>query len=210
MTGAGAAGRPPRLVIASANAGKVGELGRLLGGAGWTVATMRDAGFGDDLDEPELTYAENALAKAATVSTALGVLVLADDSGIEVDALRGWPGPQSARWLGPSATDSGRVEGLLAAVAERCPDDRRARYVCALALVGPAVEPLVAHGECLGEIVAPRGTGGFGYDPIFLSHDLGTTFGEATQEEKDRVSHRGRAVRHLLGAGVLERVAANT
>jgi XTP/dITP diphosphohydrolase len=192
------------LVIASNNAAKITEFGRLLAGSPWVVRSLAQAGFVDRIDEPGPTYADNALTKAATASTALGLPALGDDSGIEVEALHGWPGPASARWLGAEATDEDRMRALLAEVHLRTPDDRHARYVCALALARPGAQPIVAHGECHGVIVEPRGSGGFGYDPIFLSDDLGITFGEAGERAKDRVSHRAHALRRLAEAGVLD------
>jgi len=194
----------PRLVIATHNAGKVAELRRLLAAYPWRVLSLDDVGFRQDLPEPGPGYADNALAKASAVERDVGLTVLADDSGIEVDALRGWPGPASARWLGDSASDGQRLHGLLDEVRRRSPDDARARYVCVVALARPGGEPVLARGECLGELVDPRGGGGFGYDPAFQSSDLGITFGEATAAQKDGVSHRARAVRRLAASGVLE------
>ena len=191
------------LVVATNNPGKLREFRRLLAPHGVAVVALAEAGWHADLDEPWVTYAENAVAKALPVATALGLPVLADDSGIEVDALRGWPGPLSARWLGPDASDDDRLRGLLAAVEERSPDDRRARYVCVTAICGPGAEPVTARGECLGLLVEPRGGAGFGYDPAFFSEELGKTFGEATDAEKDSVSHRARSLRQLASAGVL-------
>jgi XTP/dITP diphosphohydrolase len=139
------------------------------------------------------------------VCDATGLAALADDSGIEVDALRGWPGPLSARWMGEDATDADRVQGLLHEVARRSPHDRRVRYVCVAGFARPEAEPVTARGECLGTLTeAPRGSSGFGYDPVFLSTDLGVTFGEASDEAKARVSHRARAIARLGEAGVLE------
>jgi XTP/dITP diphosphohydrolase len=192
------------LVIASNNAAKFTEFARLLAGTPWLVRSLAQAGFVDQIHEPGPTYADNALAKAVTAGAALGLPALGDDSGIEVEALHGWPGPASARWLGADATDEDRMRALLAEVDRRTPDDRHARYVCALALSRPGAEPIVAHGECHGVIVEPRGRGGFGYDPIFFSDDLGVTFGEAGEGAKDRVSHRAHALRRLAESGVLE------
>lgn len=194
----------PALVVATNNPGKLREFRRLLAAHPWRVTSLSDAGFRGELTEPGETYAENALAKAAAVSLALGLPALADDSGIEVDSLRGWPGPHSARWLGPAATDADRLAGLLAEVERRSPDDRRARYVCVVAFCRPLAEPVTARGECLGTLVAPRGSGGFGYDPAFLSDDLGVTFGEADDAAKDRVSHRARALQRLAESSVLD------
>ena len=195
------------LVLATANAGKLREFRRLLAGSGWRIVGVEEAGWRGELAEPGTTYAENALAKAVAVGTATGMPALADDSGIEVDALRGWPGPLSARWLGPAATDTDRLAGLIAEVDRRCPDDRAVRYVCVVALARPGAEPLTAHGECLGTLVEPTGTAGFGYDPAFLSADLGITFGEADDAAKDRVSHRARALQRLAESGVLDPMA---
>jgi XTP/dITP diphosphohydrolase len=192
------------LLLATRNPGKVAELRVLL--SPWTldVQSLDEAGFDGRLDEPGPGYSESALAKAVAVCTATGLPALADDSGIEVDALRGWPGPMSARWMGEDATDEDRLLGLIAEVERRTPDDRRVRYVCVAALARPGAEPVTAHGECLGTLVEPSGTNGFGYDPAFRSLDLGITFGDATDEAKARVSHRARAIARLGGSGVLE------
>jgi XTP/dITP diphosphohydrolase len=192
------------LLLATCNPGKLGELRVLL--SPWTldVRSLDEAGFDGPLEEPGPGYTESALAKALTVCTATGLPALADDSGIEVDALHGWPGPMSARWMGEEATDEDRLHGLIAEVERRTPDDRRVRYVCVAALARPGAEPVTAHGECLGMLVEPSGTNGFGYDPAFLSLDLGITFGEATDEAKARVSHRARAIARLGGSGVFD------
>jgi XTP/dITP diphosphohydrolase len=192
------------LVIASNNPAKLIEFRRLFAGFPWSLLSLEQVGFAAHIDEPGPTYTDNALAKAAAVSSACGLPALGDDSGIEIDALHGWPGPESARWLGPRATDGERMLALLAEVERRSPDDRHARYVCALALARPGADPVVAHGECRGTIVQPRGGHGFGYDPIFHSDELGVTFGEASADAKDRVSHRAHAVRRLAESGVLE------
>ncbi len=194
----------PVLVVATNNAGKLREFRRLLAAHPWRLVSLAEAGWVGELSEPGQTYAENALAKAATVSTALQLPALADDSGIEVDAMRGWPGPFSARWLGAGASDADRLVGLIAEVTQRSPDDRRVRYVCVVALSRPLADLVTARGECLGTLVEPRGGGGFGYDPAFLSEDLGVTFGEADDGAKDRVSHRSRAVARLAESGVLD------
>ena len=195
---------PPRLVIASRNAAKLREFSRLLRAHPRRLVSLDDAGYAGEVDEPGPGYAENALAKAVAVSGSTGLAALGDDSGIEVDALRGWPGPESARWLGPGVTDAERTRALLDEVSRRSPGDRRCRYVCVLALARPDAEPVIAHGTCLGTLVEPRGHSGFGYDPAFLSADLGVTFGEATDAEKDRVSHRARALMRLAESGLLD------
>jgi XTP/dITP diphosphohydrolase len=192
-----------RLVLASANPGKVAEFRRLLAPFAVRILTLRDARFRQKLHEPGPQYTDNAVAKAQAVSDATGLWALGDDSGIEVDALRGWPGPESARWLGSAATDVDRLHGLLAEVARLSPGEAQVRYVCVLALARPGSDPVLARGECLGMLVEPRGTAGFGYDPGFLSVDLGVTFGEAADAAKDRVSHRARAVARLAESRLL-------
>jgi XTP/dITP diphosphohydrolase len=193
------------VAVASRNPGKLAELRRLLAGHPWELVDLDQAGFSGELEEPGDTYQENAAAKAAAVCAATGMPALADDSGIEVPALGGWPGPASARWRGPAASDPDRLQGLLDEVERRCPGDRRARYVCVVVLARPGAAPVSARGETAGVLVAPRGSGGFGYDPAFLSDDLGITFGEAGAEAKDRVSHRARALRALLARVDAER-----
>lgn len=194
----------PTLLLATRNPGKIRELRSLLEPYSLTLLSLDEVGFDAVLEEPGPGYTESALAKAVVVSSATGLAALADDSGIEVDALRGWPGPMSARWMGDDATDLERLQGLLAEVDRSTPDDRRARYVCVAALARPGAEPITAHGECLGTLVAPRGSNGFGYDPAFLSVDLGITFAEALDEEKERVSHRARAIARLGESGALQ------
>jgi len=192
------------LVLATRNQGKLRELRSLLSPWPLELRSLDEVGFDAPLDEPGPGYAESAIAKAATVCAGTGLPSLADDSGIEVDSLQGWPGPMSARWMGDAATDEDRLHGLLAEVERRTPDDRRARYVCVAALARPGAEPVIARGECLGTLVAPRGHNGFGYDPAFLSVDLGITFAEAPEEEKARVSHRARAIARLGESGAFD------
>ncbi|HEY0411488.1 MAG TPA: non-canonical purine NTP pyrophosphatase [Candidatus Dormibacteraeota bacterium] len=192
------------LVVATRNPGKLVEFQRLFRDHPWRLLSLDETGFAGDVDEPGPGYEDNARAKAVEVSRATGLCALGDDSGIEVEALRGWPGPRSSRWLGEEASDADRLRGLLAEVERLCPDDRRVRYVAVLALARPDAEVIVARGSCDGVLVAPRGAGGFGYDPCFLSTDLGRTFGEAAAGEKDTVSHRARALARLAESGVLQ------
>jgi XTP/dITP diphosphohydrolase len=191
----------PVLVLATRNPGKIIELRGLLDAWPLRLLSLDDVGFDQIIEEPGPGYVESALAKAFAVCSATGLPALADDSGIEVDALHGWPGPLSARWMGEEASDADRLRGLLAEVELRTPDDRRARYVCVAALARPGAGPVTAHGECLGTLVEPRGTNGFGYDPAFLSLDLGVTFAEAPPADKARVSHRARALARLGESG---------
>ncbi len=192
-----------RLVVATRNPGKVREFARLLDGLSWEVVGLDDVGFTGELDEPADDYAGNATAKAEAVCDATGYATLADDSGIEVVALDGWPGPHSARWMGEDASDGDRLAGLIAEVDRRSPDDRRVRYVAAIAVARPEAGTIVALGAVDGTLVEPDGNGGFGYDPAFMCTALGLTFGTADPVAKDAVSHRGNAVRRLIEAHVL-------
>ena len=145
-------------------------------------------------EETGATYAANALIKARAAARHTGLLALGDDSGIEVDALGGAPGVRSARYGGPGLDDVGRVRHLLGQI-EHVPDGRRtARFRCVIALVAPDGEQTLVEGSCEGRLtLAPRGTGGFGYDPIFFYPPFDQTFGELTDERKATVSHRGLA-----------------
>jgi len=186
---------PPRIVLATANPGKVRELGALVGEWGpIAVATLADVPGVALPEEGDVSYEANAAAKAVAVARAAGMPALADDSGLEVDALGGAPGVRSARW---APDDAARIARLLAALANA--DDRRARFVCAVALAWPDGPVETARGEVAGTIArASSGAGGgFGYDPVFVATELGRTFAQASAEEKSRVSHRARAVRAL-------------
>lgn len=185
---------PSRVVLATANRGKVGELRAML--AAWPVREVvaLDAFPAFTLPpEDGATYEENAIIKARAVADATGWPALADDSGLEVDALGGAPGVWSARW---AADDAARIARVLTGLAGRA--DRRARFVCAVALAWPDGGVVTATGICPGAIaVAPAGQGGFGYDPIFVADALGRTFAEAGAAEKDAISHRAVAIRAL-------------
>lgn len=185
------------LVVATRSRHKLEEFARILGDSGWKFIGLEEAGFNDEIAEPFDTYAENALQKARTVSEALDRAVIADDFGLEVSGLDGWPGVHSARWKGADADDAGRLAGVVDRASSLPASGRRARYVAALALVVPGYEPVVVTQSTDGEIVEPAGERGFGYDPAFFSPELGKTFAQASGEEKDRVSHRGRALREL-------------
>jgi len=194
---------PERIAIASRNPHKLREIGRIC--ADWPVtwATVADdGGPWPDVDETGETYLENALLKARAVAAALDVPALADDSGIEVDALGGKPGPRSARYAGEDATDERNLQALMRAVAGVPAGGRTARYTCVAALAWPDGREEHAVGVCEGSLVTKRrGTRGFGYDPIFVPVGWEETMAELTDEQKDRISHRGRAfraLRHLL------------
>ena len=184
----------PRLLLATANAGKVRELTLLLDGLGYTITSLADHPGVAVPPEGETSYRENALGKACAAAVAAPAAVaLGDDSGLEVDALGGGPGVASARYGGPGLSDAERVTRLLVEI--RGAPSRGARFRCVLALRAPWGEDAVVEGIVEGVLIdEPRGTHGFGYDPIFLVPGLGRTFGELSDAEKDRLSHRARAV----------------
>ena len=183
----------PRLVLATANPGKVREFLPLLGGLGYTILSLRDLDGVRLPPEGETSYADNALGKARAVAVATPAVALGDDSGLEVDALGGRPGVASARYGGPGLTGQERIARLLAELGPAGP--RGARFRCAIALVAPWGEEALVEGVVEGVLTeTPRGTGGFGYDPVFLVPTLGRTFGELADTEKERLSHRARAV----------------
>jgi XTP/dITP diphosphohydrolase len=188
---------PTRLVLATSNAGKVRELAEMM--VEWGPVEVVSLADFPDLACPEESadsYAGNALLKATAIADATRLPALADDSGIEVDALGGAPGLHSARY---AETAAARIEKLLAALAAVPDGARRARFRGAVALAWPDGRTEVGEGEVAGTIVhTPRGDGGFGYDPVFAPDELaGRTFGEATAEEKRVLGHRGRAMRAL-------------
>ena len=187
-----------KLVIASNNSGKVREFDKALRPLGFKTFSLQEAGF-EGRPEEEGGYSENALQKARAVCRATGLPTLADDSGLEVDALGGLPGPASQRYLGPEATPEDRNRDVLRCL-EGLPLERRsARFRCVLALCFPEGQEIVAEETCQGAIaLAPTGEGGFGYDPIFQLPD-GRAMAQLTPEEKNQVSHRGKALRRLLG-----------
>jgi XTP/dITP diphosphohydrolase len=187
-----------RLVLASSNPGKLREFSQLLAPLDFEVVPQRALGV-DDAEEPHFTFVENALAKARHAARATGLPAFADDSGIVVNALGGEPGVHSARFAGEPKSDARNNAKLIAALRDRA--DRRAHYYCVIVLVQRAddPEPLIAEGRWHGTVIdTPRGTGGFGYDPYFLLPALGKTAAELGAEEKNRISHRGLALRRLL------------
>jgi XTP/dITP diphosphohydrolase len=183
-----------RVVIATHNAHKVHEICEILGDA-FEVVTLADIGFSEDPPETGATFVDNALQKARFVQARIGGVVAADDSGLEVDALGGAPGVHSKRFT-PEATAEANNRRLLEVLGDRA--DRRARFRCVVAVVGPAGEAW-ADGACEGAIATePRGAGGFGYDPLFLPEETpGRAMAELSSDEKNAISHRGRAFRSL-------------
>jgi XTP/dITP diphosphohydrolase len=189
-----------KVVLASANAGKLRELAALTAPFGWELVPQQALGIASAA-ETGTTFADNSLIKARHAACSSGFAALADDSGIEVDALGGRPGVRSARYAGEHATDQQNLEKLLIELRDVPPDRRTARYRCVIAFVtGPDdPAPMLAQGSWEGRIAAaPRGAGGFGYDPVFLPREApGQTAAELDREEKDAVSHRARALAAL-------------
>lgn len=198
----GPAPLPPgtRIVVATGNPGKVEEIRAILGGL--RLAGLRELGpvtFPDEGGD----YRENALAKARAAALQLGEWALADDSGLEVEGLAGAPGPYSARYGGPGLDDAGRAKHLLAELGRRQGASRRARFVCWAALASPDGRAWTAFGDCAGVILdAPRGDGGFGYDPVFQPVGYAVAMAELPAATKNEISHRARALRALLGPSV--------
>jgi XTP/dITP diphosphohydrolase len=186
-----------RLVIGTTNAAKGRELEELLGPLGFQVQTLRDFPAAAEVEEDGDTFAANAGKKASEYARRLGQWVLADDSGIEVKALDGRPGIYSARYAGEGATDEANNAKLLAELGNAPPDRRHARYVCHVAVADPRGEIRAeSSGICTGRIThAPRGSNGFGYDPLFELAEYHRTFGELGPHVKAALSHRARAMR---------------
>ncbi len=188
----------PTIVLATRNQGKLREFRALLEPSGWQIAGLADLAIQGDIEESGRTFRGNARLKAVGYSRHTDLPVLADDSGLEVYALDGRPGVESARYAGPGASDSDRIHKLLAEISQaRCA--RAARFFCALALAQRGAIVVEAEGECRGEIAQePRGDKGFGYDPVFFVPVLGCTYAELSEEEKNRHSHRAHAVAALI------------
>ena len=187
-----------KLVVASNNSGKLREFGQMLAPLGWETIPQKELDV-PECEEPHVTFVENALAKARHAAACTGLPALADDSGLCVHALGGAPGVFSARYAGEPKSDERNNEKLVADLADK--NDRRAHYVCVLVFVRHAddPQPVIVEGEWHGEIVdVPRGLGGFGYDPYFFLPDAGATAAELDAAEKNRRSHRGRALAQLV------------
>jgi len=183
------------LVLATRNPGKLPELRELLGGLPYNVRSVSDFPEAREPEETGRTFWENALIKARAAHEATGLLVLADDSGLEVDALGGEPGVRSSRFS-PEGTDEANIAELLRRLSDVPEGRRRARFRCAVCVVGPGLaEPLRAEGTVEGAIIrAPRGGHGFGYDPVFVPEGYDRTFAELGPEVKDAISHRAAAL----------------
>ena len=191
---------PDKIVLATGNPGKVREIRRILGELGVEVVPQTELGVGD-ADETGSSFAENALIKARHASLKTGLPAIADDSGLVVDALDGRPGVYSARYSGAGATDESNIDKLLQEL-QGVPDDKRtaAFHCCAVYVSTDDSTSLVAEGRWPGRIVAERrGTGGFGYDPVFFDPECGRTAAELGPDIKNALSHRGKALTALAG-----------
>jgi len=184
------------LLLATSNQGKIREYHQLLHGLRLEMVTLKDVGIDTVIAEDFLTYEENAIHKASTCAAIAGLMTLADDSGLEVDALAGEPGVKSARYAGDNATDSDRVNYLLSKIKDVPWEKRTAKFKCVIAVAVPFGPAQLTEGECRGLIaLEPKGNYGFGYDPIFYFPDLGKTMAELSPEVKNKISHRAIAAR---------------
>ena len=189
-----------KVVIASRNEHKIDEMRRILNEAGLSLDLVGIQEFPDlpDVDETGTTFAENALLKAREICAFTGIPAIADDSGLCVDALGGMPGIFSARWAGTHGNDLANLQLLLAQISHVVPDRRTASFRCAAAIVMPSGAEEVVEGIMAGRLIdTPRGTNGFGYDPIFIADGYSITTAEMDSANKDAISHRGRAIAAL-------------
>ncbi|GIF45582.1 XTP/dITP diphosphohydrolase [Asanoa ferruginea] len=191
-----------RMLLATNNAKKLVELQRILdaalGGGAIELVSLGDVEAYPEVPETGLTFGENALIKAREGAKRTGLPAIADDSGITVDALNGMPGVLSARWAGKHGDDTANNELVLAQISDFADEHRGAAFVCAAALVTPGGREHLVEGRQQGRLLrSPRGTGGFGYDPLFVGEGQDRTNAELTPEEKDAISHRGKALRAL-------------
>jgi XTP/dITP diphosphohydrolase len=186
----------PKLLLATTNRGKIREICHLLQGMPFDVVPPTDLDIDLTIKEDKPTYQENAQLKAEAYSNASSLITLADDSGLEVDALNGEPGIRSARYAGENASDQNRIEYLLARLREIPQEKRAARFICVIAIAVPGGKTILCQGDSQGVIsFEPNGKNGFGYDPIFHFPELNKTMAELTLEQKSQVSHRGKAVK---------------
>ncbi|MCR4434902.1 MAG: XTP/dITP diphosphatase [Clostridiales bacterium] len=188
-----------KFIAATRNRGKLKEIGEILKDFPFEVISMEQAGITRDIEEYGKTFEENALIKAEEVYKLTGEMVMADDSGLEVDFLNGAPGIFSSRFAGEGATDEDRNNKLLSMLHGVPFEKRRARFVCAIAVVLPGGNHFTVRGTCEGYIATePRGNNGFGYDPLFFMPEYNCTTAELEPEHKHRISHRGKALRLMV------------
>ena len=190
---------PNKLLVATWNPGKVREYRELLRGIPFQFTSLEEVGVKEDVEETGASFRENACIKARAYSNLAGLLTLADDSGLEVDALDGDPGVKSARYGGPGLTDEERVELLLERLKDVPWEDRSARFRCVIAVLRPSGEAETVDGVVEGLVqYEPKGANGFGYDPVFYLPSLGRTVAELSLEEKNAISHRSRAAAKVV------------
>jgi XTP/dITP diphosphohydrolase len=184
------------ILIATRNAGKLREMRELLAPTRWRLHSLLEFPSTEEVEETGETFIENAILKAQAYSAATGLWTIADDSGLEVEALGGAPGVYSARYAGAGATDSARIQRLLKELSKINDQERRARFVSAIAIADPnAVVHNIAQGYCEGSIAhAAKGNGGFGYDPVFIPNGYTQSFGELSETIKQKISHRAQAL----------------
>jgi len=187
-----------QVIIATKNTGKAKEFERIFNAKGLQVKTLLDFPDIDDVEETGTTFEENAILKAETIANLLGKIVISDDSGLEVDALEGRPGVYSARYSGPEKSDSANIDKVLAELKNVPDSERTARFRCVLAVAQPGKQTVTFAGACEGIILQERrGTHGFGYDPIFFVEEKGKAMAELAPEEKNKISHRAKAIQKL-------------
>lgn len=187
-----------RIVAATNNVNKVREIKKIFESLGFEVVSQHEAGIDVDVEETGRTFERNALLKARAVAMLCDDCVMADDSGLCVEALDGRPGVYSARYAGEGASDAQKIEKLLGEMKDE--KNRRAKFVTSMAFIFPDGREIVTKGEVNGRIIdKPEGENGFGYDPVFYCPELGKTFAQADDDEKNSVSHRGRALKALYG-----------
>ncbi len=183
-----------KLLLATNNQGKLNEYRSLLKGIPCDMVSLADEGITTEVEETGATFEENARLKATILAEESGLLTLADDSGLEVDALGGEPGVRSARYAGEGASDRERIDYLLSRLANVSWEDRAARFRCVIALASPGGETEIRSGQCRGYITfEPKGENGFGYDPVFYLPEMDKTMAEIPEEVKNRISHRAEA-----------------
>lgn len=187
-----------KIIIATNNKGKAKDFEALFGPLGYEVLTLHDVANEMDIEETGTTFEENALLKATALAEHLQTIVIADDSGLEIDALNGRPGIFSARYAGEEKSDEANMDKVLQELEHVDPLNRTARFVCAIAVASPTNDPFTVRGTCEGIIATERkGENGFGYDPIFFVPSLNKMMAELSPEEKGAISHRGNAIKLL-------------
>ncbi|HSO58917.1 MAG TPA: XTP/dITP diphosphatase [Paenisporosarcina sp.] len=187
-----------QIIIATKNKGKAKDFEAIFNPYGFEVLTLHDVAQDMDVEETGTTFAENAILKAEALAERLQTFVIADDSGLEIDALNGAPGVYSARYAGSDKSDEANMEKVLTELAHVDDNKRTARFCCAIALAGPGMETKTTFGTCEGVIGHDRkGTNGFGYDPIFFVPELGKMMAELQTKEKAAISHRGNAIKKM-------------